>query len=65
MKEFYENHSSEIIGGGLGLLLALSFVIWGFLATLLILIITLLGSIIGHYWPRISQIRITNNKSHE
>ena len=47
LKEFFENHKSAIIGGFVGLVIAILFLTIGFFATLLIVVLVLLGAVLG------------------
>lgn len=52
MKELYEQYKLPIIFGGLGLLLAILFVSIGFFKTILILLLTGIGTALGFYFER-------------
>lgn len=49
MKDFYHQYKLPIIFGGLGLILAILFVSIGFFKTLLIVLLTGLGTALGYY----------------
>ena len=53
MKAFWHRFMFPIIGGGLGLLLAILFVSIGFFKTLLLIILTIIGTLIGFYVKRL------------
>ncbi|MGK4178401.1 DUF2273 domain-containing protein [Lapidilactobacillus dextrinicus] len=53
MKAFWQRFMFPIIGGGLGLLLAILFVSIGFFKTLLLIILTIIGTLIGFYVKRL------------
>lgn len=52
MKAIWQQFMLPIIGGGLGLILAILFVTIGFLKTLLLIILTALGIAVGLYLKR-------------
>lgn len=49
MKDLYHQYKLPIIFGGLGLILAILFVSIGFFKTLLIVLLTGLGTALGYY----------------
>lgn len=49
MKQFFNQFMLPIICGGVGLVIALLFIFFGFFKTLLILILTILGVFLGFY----------------
>lgn len=49
MKDIYHQYKLPIIFGGLGLILAILFVSIGFFKTLLIVLLTGLGTALGYY----------------
>ncbi|MFD1464526.1 DUF2273 domain-containing protein [Lapidilactobacillus mulanensis] len=53
MKAFWQRFMFPIIGGGLGLLIAILFVSIGFFKTLLLIILTIVGILIGLYVKRL------------
>lgn len=52
MKDFINHYKLPIIFGGLGLILAILLVSIGFFKTLLIVILTILGGMLGLYLER-------------
>lgn len=52
MKAIWQQFMLPIIGGGLGLILAILFVTIGFFKTLLLIILTALGIAVGLYLKR-------------
>lgn len=52
MKDLYHQYKLPIIFGGLGLILAILFVSLGFFKTLLIVLLTGLGTALGFYLER-------------
>lgn len=53
MKAFWQQFMLPIIGGGLGLIVAILFVTLGFFKTLLLIILTIIGIAGGFYLQRI------------
>lgn len=53
MKAFWRHFMFPIIGGGLGLFLAILFVSIGFFKTLLLIILTIIGTLIRFYIKRL------------
>lgn len=52
MKAFWQQFMLPIIGGGLGLIVAILFVTLGFFKTLLLIILTIIGIAGGFYLQR-------------
>lgn len=52
MKDFYHKYKLPIIFGALGLILAILFVSIGFFKTLLIVLLTGLGTALGYYFEQ-------------
>lgn len=53
MKAFWQQFMIPIIGGGLGLIVAILFVTLGFFKTLLLIILTIIGIAGGFYLQKI------------
>ncbi|HJE14896.1 MAG TPA: DUF2273 domain-containing protein [Lapidilactobacillus dextrinicus] len=53
MKAFWQQFMLPIIGGGLGLIVAILFVTLGFFKTLLLIILTIIGIAGGFYLQKI------------
>lgn len=53
MKAFWQQFMLPIIGGGLGLIVAILFVTLGFFKTLLLIILTIIGVAGGFYLQKI------------
>ncbi|MDN6345538.1 MAG: DUF2273 domain-containing protein, partial [Tetragenococcus koreensis] len=52
MQEFLQRYRDGIIGGGIGLILAILLLMIGFLKTLLVIVCTFVGAFIGIYLNR-------------
>lgn len=52
----YTNYKYPLIGAGLGLLLAILFICFGFLKTILILVLVILGFLAGLYFEKIGLV---------
>lgn len=61
MKDFINHYKLPIIFGGLGLILAILFVSIGFFKTLLIIVLTVLGTMLGFYLERSGLIEVFFN----
>ena len=51
MSETIQKHLPEICGAVIGLLLAFCFLGLGFFKTIFVIVMSVVGLVIGHYWP--------------
>lgn len=56
MKEWLDQHAGETIGVIIGLLLAICFLVLGFLSTIFLVVLAIIGGLVGHYWPLLQQL---------
>ncbi|MFD0727818.1 DUF2273 domain-containing protein [Bombilactobacillus mellis] len=56
MKTLREHYNYEIVGGLIGLLMAIGFVWLGFIKTIFIVCLTIIGIVGGHYCPKLFKI---------
>lgn len=56
MKENMQKYLPEIGGAVIGLLLAFCFLGLGFLKTIFVVVMLVVGILVGHYWPLLKNL---------